>query len=235
MIVVSVASDIKALASRLTTFSERRIRFNVAQSLTRTAKDAQEAIKANLPRVFDRPNNYTINSTYYSRATPENLTSSIQLKDQTGGRGVPASKYLAPSIFGGARNVKRVELALAGKGIVPNGMTVAPGSGAKLDSYGNVTRGQYGQIISQLGGQSIAETKRKGKRGASYFVPSENSKLHQGVWARNGASIQPVLFFVTVPKYKKQFNFFGDVHTVIRARFGEHLSAAISADMARTR
>ena len=235
MIVVSVKDDIQALKKRLGAFDSRQIPFVIAKALTNTAQDAKKSLREQLPRVFDRPTPYTLNSLYVAPASKQRLEATVKLKDQAGGKGTPANKYLAPSIFGGVRNVKRVERLMSAKGILPDGMTIAPGSGAKLDSYGNLARSQYGAIISQLGGQSIAATKRKRKQAARFFVPGETSKLTPGVWAREGAGIKPVVFFVSVPQYRKQFDFFGDINKTIQARFGQNLTAAMDYALATSR
>jgi hypothetical protein len=104
-----------------------------------------------------------------------------------------------------------------------------------LCAYGNIARSQYGAIIGQLGGQSLAATKRKRKQADRFFVPAPTSKLTQGVWARDGAGIKPVVFFVKVPTYRKQFDFFGGINKTIKARFGANLTAAMDYALATSR
>ena len=52
---------------------------------------------------------------------------------------------------GGSRNIKRLEMRLSRLGILPAGMYVAPGRGARLDQYGNMHRGDVTAMLTQLG------------------------------------------------------------------------------------
>lgn len=60
----------KALTER---FSPRRLNAVMATALTRTAQDVREAVRQELPRVFDRPTPYTLNSLFVRPATAQRL------------------------------------------------------------------------------------------------------------------------------------------------------------------
>lgn len=247
MFTVNVDSDIKQALRRLDNFDRRQIAFVVAKALTATAKDSQEAIRDAMPRVFEKPTPYTLNGTYVKPATKMNLEATVKLKDESF-KGTPANKYLGPSIFGGQRNIKRVERLLTGRGILPAGMSVVPGEGAKLDAYGNMTRGQFSKILSQLKAntdqyqnESAASRKRKSRKSAArYFAGAPaGGKLPAGVWERTsfarGSAIKPILLFVNVPSYRKQFDFFGLVNQTIRNKFDQRLREAMEYAMATSR
>lgn len=249
MLTVSVKDNIKQALRGLANFDTRQIPFVVAKALTNTAQDAKKDLVAVMPRVFDRPTPYTLNSLYVSPARKQRLEAVVKLKDEAF-KGTPASKYLAPAISGGDRNIKRVERLLTGRGILPAGMAVVPGSGAQLDQYGNISRGQYSKILSQLKAntdsyqnETAASRKRKGSRAKTqgrYFVAAPGGgKLPLGVWARfgfsKGSAIKPVLLFVDIPKYRKQFDFFGVVQNTIRQKFTDHLDEAMRYALATSR
>jgi hypothetical protein len=247
MFSISVKDDIRSALKRLDNFDRRQIPFVIAKALTATAKDSQAAIKDAMPRVFENPTPYTLGGTYVKPANKSNLEALVKLKDESF-KGTPANKYLGPSIFGGDRNIKRVERLLTGRGILPAGMAVVPGEGAKLDNYGNISRGQFSKILSQLKAntdryqnETVASRKRKSKtsRGRYFAGAPAGGKLPQGVWERTsfarGSAIKPVLIFVNVPKYRKQFDFFGLVNQTIRNKFERNLVEAMQFAMATSR
>ncbi len=247
MFTVSVKDDIKSALRRLDNFDRRQIPFVIAKALTATAQDSQTAIKQALPRVFDNPTPYTMNGTFVKSATKARLEATVKLKDESF-KGTPANKYLGPSIFGGQRNVKRIERLLTGRGILPAGMAVVPGEGAKLDAYGNMSRGQFSKILSQLKAntdryqnETVASRKRKSKnsKGRYFAGAPAGGRLPEGVWERTsfarGTAIKPVLIFVNVPSYRKQFDFFGLVDKTIKSKFEQRLIEAMRYAMATSR
>jgi hypothetical protein len=97
---------------------------------------------------LDRPTPFTLNSlTVAKRATVADLSAVVDFK-QVGGGGRPASSYLRWQVEGGQRRLKGFELALRSIGVLPGGYFVTPGQGAKMDEYGNISRGQIVAILS---------------------------------------------------------------------------------------
>jgi hypothetical protein len=200
-------------------FSDRRMNAAVATGLTRTAVQARAAVVDALPRAFDRPTPYTLKSVKYVAATAARLTAHVgidieavrdlygNVSSYRGGEDTPASKYLQPQIEGGQRRIKRMELALQARAAMPKGWMAVPARGARLDAYGNVSRGQVAQIISQLGavllhgdtsklrrrpGESDKAwaTRRRnayGKAGGQYVaIPKPRGKLKPGIYLAEG-------------------------------------------------
>jgi hypothetical protein len=177
---------------------------------------------AEMKRVFDRPTRYTLNSLFVKRAQADDLSARVFLKEQPG-----HPHYLRPEIFGGPRLPKIFEQALRARGWLPSGMFAVPGSAAKLDAYGNMSRGQITQILSALGaaermsGYSANRTpnsikRRRGKKLPQYFVGRPGGgKLPLGVWQvfkfhgqLAGSAVKPILIFVRQPQYNARFNFY---------------------------
>lgn len=186
-------------------FSARRMAAAQATALTRSAGRARDILKADLPKVFDRPTAYTLGSLYAKGATAADLQAGVGFKDASSGASsnTPATKYLGPNVSGGKRGVKRMELALQARGAMPTGTYAVPASGAKLDAYGNVSRGQVQQIISQLGAELVSghsrslrrrpgetdaqwkarQRKAFGKAGGQYVaVPRQKGGLKPGIY-----------------------------------------------------
>lgn len=181
--------DVRGLRQALATlqgFSDRRINAVIATALTRTVLEGKAAVTSALPRVFDRPTPYTMKSVKYEGATAARLNAFVGIDIEAvrdmygnvsgyrGGGDTPASKYLLPQIEGGKRRIKRMELALQARAAMPKGWLAVPARGARLDAYGNVSRGQVAQIISQLGAALVHGDYSKLKRN-----PGESEKAWQ--------------------------------------------------------
>lgn len=227
------------------------IPFAVVKALTRTAKLAQLAIRDEMVRVFDRPTPYTLNSTYVRPATKAQPVSSVYLKDDSS-KGTPATKYLAPQIEGGTRSQKRFESALQRIGVLPDGWYVIPGKAARLDAYGNWSRGQIVQILAwfQAFGEqgfrantTLERRKKlargtKRKRGTQYFavLPSRRASkwLTPGIYLQTrfgfGSALQPIAIFVSSARYQRRLDFYGIGEKVAQAQFPIELQRALAEE-----
>lgn len=248
-------------------FSDRRFAWAVAAGITRTAVRAHQALRAELPRVFDRPTPYTINQARYTPARDDRLWAEVgfdiaAVQDARGAvtgyrrtTDTPASKYLAPGVEGGPRNTKRFEAAMRAAGYLPSGWVAVPGPFAKLDGYGNVSKGQVMQILSQLRVQLLAGSDRNmarptDKRGAAsaraaikraggrYFVRPVGGKGVRvpGVYLRdpfNRAGLMLVLAFVRTPVYRRRLDFDGLMRGLAQQHLGADIEAAVSASASR--
>src|SRR5690606_7438019 len=90
------------------------------QALNWTAADAAEEVQHEMRKVFDRPTPYTIRGVGVWKAKPGSLVAAIGLKGAAG-KGTPATKYLAPQVYGGERGMKRFEKALERIDALPPG------------------------------------------------------------------------------------------------------------------
>jgi len=248
---ISIKADFKTTLRKLAN-QQKQVAFATAVALTKTAKQIEAAEYKEMRDVFDRPTPYTMNSLYVRTATKSNLKATVMVKDNTFKNRNP-EQYLSPQIKGGARNLKAFERALRGVGVLPNGYYAVPGSAAKLDAYGNMSRGQIVQLISYFGGFAESGSKsnmtsksklsfeRKQGRAvgagrAQFFVGSPaDGKLPLGIWQRfnfaTGTSIKPVLLFVRGVNYQKNFDFTyvaeSTFNRVWRDNFDKALSDAI--------
>lgn len=232
---IDIAFNIERLTKRLSDLEKRQLPFATSKALNATAQVIKAEIRKAIPRVFDRPTPFTLNSLYLSAATKRNLFSEVWLKDFAS-KGTPAVKYLAPEVYGGPRRQKRSERALERAGLLPSGMFWAPGSGARLDKYGNITGGRITQILSTLKAFSevgyaanITErSKKRNKRPRSYFVAKPaGGRLPLGVYERYGSkqrNIRPVLIFVRQPTYRQRLPFFKIARDVYRREFNQQFA-----------
>lgn len=213
-------------------------RFAAAVALTGTAQDIKaEEVKV-MSQVFDRPTRYTLNSLYIKTATKESLEARVWVKDTD-----KPAHYLLPEIEGGTRYQKRYEALLRIRGILAADERTVPGAGAKLDAYGNMSRGQIVQIISQLGAFNLAgasqnatsSRRSRAKRAVvGYFVARKGEEksgrvqhLASGIYLRKGlATVLPVLLFVKHVRYKERFRFFDVAQRIVQERFPERFEQA---------
>jgi hypothetical protein len=183
----------------------RKMPIAAAVALTRTAQDIRNALKEEMPRVFDRPTPYAINSFFMRGATKQRLEAEVWLKDSPAGKGTAADRFMSPHIYGGPRSLKRFERALNRIGLLPTGLYCTPGPAAIIDAFGNMNRSQITQIMSYLGAfgeqgyraNATARTRqnkwkgnaKKGVRGFEYFaVGVRDGKLAPGIYIRKNYS-----------------------------------------------
>lgn len=255
LVEVNVQTDFQEFSKALTALERQQLPYAAARALTDTAKLAQAEYRQRLPGIFDRPTPYTMNSSRVVPARKDSLQASVELRDFAA-KGTPAAKYLGPEILGGERNVKRFERALANAGIRPPQGYAVPGRGATLDSYGNMSRGQIGQILSQLNAMSdrsrnvsAKTTARLGRKGllvrhgsrlapGQYFVAtSKRDGQPLGIYKLvSRGRVEPVMIFPRrAPRYAPRLDFYGLMEKSYRANFGRLLGEWLDKAVATAR
>lgn len=137
-----------------------------ARAMTTAAKAAKAKIAADVfPRIQGGPTNWTQRGLIASFASPKNLTSQVGFnyggkeKFSESGQaafkrgGVPAGRYMEVLARGGDRRPKSTELGLRRAGVIGPGQFITPnakGKGARINAQGNVSGGNYQQILSRL-------------------------------------------------------------------------------------
>ncbi len=227
---------------------ERQRRFAVAVALTRTAQDVAGAELEEIARAFDRPTPYTMGALRVQPATKDKLEAVVMLKDDSyvSKAGIAPAKYLLPQIEGGSGHLKRFERVLQMAGWMPAGWRAVPGRFARLDAYGNVSRGQIIQILSQLRltttagydrNISLDPKKRRAafkRAGGQYFaLPKGRGKLLPGIyqardtaWGR--AAPRPVFIFVRGVLFRERFAFAEVAERTARERFPIRFDEALA-------
>lgn len=182
----------------------RQAEFAQVVALARLAGDVRDAERREVDDSFDRPNPFTRNAFYVRPATRQNPEAVVGIKDDvTSGRG--PVHWFDPEIRGGRRELQGFERAIRSLGVMDGTQFVVPGRYARLDQYGNISRGQIVQILSQLRAFTGAETvsrnlvKRDGSKeatrkraaafrraGGQYFTvgPAPRGGLRPGIYQR---------------------------------------------------
>lgn len=208
------SDDLLSLQGWLVALNGKRNRVT-AVAMTRSAKAAQAEIRKRTPDYIDNPTRWTLNSTFLKPAKENRLMTTVGFKDWSSS-GTPAAKYLQLQAAGGSARPKGYENLLRRAGHLRAGEFAVP-TGAfplRFNQYGNVSGGQYTQVLSRFGAlREIGSTgnvsrsprSQSKRRQRDYFVATING--HRAIWARrNGRSIVPVFHIVNrAPKFKASF------------------------------
>ena len=232
----------------------RKIPVATVAALNDAAYLGSQKTREAVASVFDRPTPWVKGSVKYWKATRASMRSSIDFTGDGNKTGVTVEQVLDAEIHGGKRRLKRHEKALNNAGgvafknnqwirtrILPDGMSIVPGSAAKLDQFGNMSSQQIVQIISYFQGfEQVAgarqnmkdagfkrlarDNKRTGAKGFVYFVlHSPRGKLLPGIYQRFetafGSAVKPVMIFVRTTNYKKRLDFYGIAEKHATAEF----------------
>ncbi|MDR3382299.1 hypothetical protein [Cupriavidus basilensis] len=193
----------------------RQMPFAVATTLTRLARLAREAETTEIVRAFDNPVPFTRSAVGTTSASKASLESSVFIKDRQ-------ARYLRTEVEGGQRELKTFE-KLFGRGIA------LPGTGAKLNQYGNLTRATIKRIAAEL--NSSGTSKR-------YFMGKPRGhNLPEAIYARvdGNSKIVPLLVFTTRAQYEKRLRFSEVAELTARANFEREMLQAWEQALATAR
>ncbi len=219
--------------------AERQVRFATSDSLNDVAFSVMRQGRDKMREIFDRPTPWTMRSWYVrKRATRDDLVVSVGLSDYLGGGRIGLGgpdKKLHHHFFGGSRSRKGLEMYLQSRGLMKPGEFLVPGAGARIDSYGNVSRGQIAQIMSQLklgndpsswssgSARSRRSVARAGrifwsfgasggvtgytvKNGEPVAIRSGTTRLPRGIWVAKGGGVKAIFIVVHRAHYRKLFD-----------------------------
>ena len=219
---LSFEADISSIRKELPEWANRRINSITRNALNDSVTDGQFAEGDKIRGIFDRPRPLTEKAPLHRRATAENLTAWVYIRDEASG-GTPPARYLMPQVLGGARGAKRFEQALRAIGVMQANEFAVPAIGYQRDQHGNIPGSTIVAILSQLKahrdvGYMMNETAASGARNrksrkARYFVPSGYradkaiGRLPRGIYERRGNTIRAVMVFVSQPTYRKRYDF----------------------------
>lgn len=227
---------------------QKQVTFAASKALNATAKKVQARVVQEMGTAFDRPTPYTLRSfALLKPATKAELTAIVGLKDRAGSKArMPPSELLAHQFSGGGRTWKVLERYLQRAGLIGAGEYVAPGAGARLDSFGNMSRGQIAQLMSQLRlgldphswASKSARSRRNVKKAGRIFWARGNERdghLPRGAWIDMGGSVglRPLLLVVSRPSYRRRIDLERIAREVVGREFGPAFGAAL-ADAIRT-
>jgi hypothetical protein len=217
---MQVTVNVKGMAElerAMREMSERRVAAAIATALTRSARAIQGGWQIELGQKLDRPTPFTIRSVQVRGATAQALSSTVFVRSDS--PGTAPAEYLTVQEKGGQRRMRKFEAALQAQGSMPRGAVAVPGKHAKLDQYGNLTRGQIVQILAQLGaafspGYQRVIARGAAKRAATAIKSGRNyvavltqvGGMAPGVYLRGARGLLPVLFYAATARYQRRID-----------------------------
>ena len=170
---MQVEFDVRELLGRINELDKVQIPNAATKAVNKALFDTRARLRDEAKSVFRNPVPFTVNSFLYEKASPDgdNLKARAFIRDQASGGNAP-SNYLNPQIRGrGGRSfmtrfqqrlLQMPVMTIDGRTVQAKepGTMMRPSGSAKVrrNRYGNMTPGQYGQILSALkGGVSSAD------------------------------------------------------------------------------
>ena len=218
----------------------------VAKALNDTTRQARDELIRELPVAFDRPTPYTLKRAIFAKFTnAQRLEAEVFIADKAT-KAVPPVRYLAPSVYGGPRHAKALEVQLRTAGLLGSDEWLVPSKFLQLDAYGNPPSGLSKKLLSQLQAsfdpkaRESAKAKRSRNRkqrkqggGGRYFIgrPGGDRKklaiyerIETGVGQVGfGSRVRPVFIVTRAPRYTKRFEVFEIVKRAWNARVRENV------------
>lgn len=233
---ISLTIDTAQFTAAMQTLADRDLRIAGVWALNDMAEEIRQDVADRMNVVFDRPTPWTRNAFMVWRATQQTMTATVQLRPSAGSR-----HYLRVQEEGGPRPQTGLEQALSVALAVDGDVrSVIPGEFAKLDAYGNWSRGERNQVMSQLkvqrdaaANETIASRKRAPRR-SRYFVASKG--LAPGVYRRDevgGAALRVLKISAKVPVYQQRLGFYDEAQRLFEARMTDHLTRTIGQMIAK--
>lgn len=241
--------DAQQLIAKMSDLEKRQMPFATMLAINDAMFDVREGWKTDIQSVFQAPVPLTINAVLYKKATKENLTAEIFLRNEAT-KGTPPSRYLIENIKPeGGREEKPFEYLLRNAGVLGINEYVMPARGFPLDAHGNIPGGILTRILSDLQAQrdksanTTPQSRRRrerrrdiGKRAVYFYNREKRGNLPRGIYERTrtgfGGSIRMVLAIVEgAPTYSQRFDAYGIAERIFNKqfpiRFRERLDFAV--------
>ena len=226
----------------------RQIPFATSMAINATARTVREATLAEMATQFDRPTPLVMKSLFITQATKARLQAAVYLKDrEIGGKNSRSmAEILGHQFAGGTRLRKRLEDAFTGAGLISPGEYLVPGPDAKLDQYGNLSRGQTQQIYAALRlfrdpYQNVTQSKRsqRNAKAAGRIFWSDGkgaNKRRRGLWATDGRGFPKLLMLVIqTPVYRRRIDMDRLAADIVDRDFPANFDAALKKALATAR
>ena len=204
-----------------------------AGAMTTGALQAREAIRREIePMVQGGATTWTKRGLIVRYARKDDLRAMVGYQYGSGsweddaftpkGGGVPAGRYMGLNARGGDRRPKAAEMQLRRAGIIGKDQFITPGPGARLNRHGNVSGGQYQQMLSRVRALTTEGSNQNAVRGGprrsvDYFVMRRDERGYTrgqlGAQAafiakrrgRGGRGFIPAFWIVDQPNYERRF------------------------------
>ncbi len=226
----------------------RQVPFAASLAINRTAQRVREETLVEMSAQFDRPTPLVMKSLFITPATKARLQAAVYLKDrEIGGKNSRSmAEILGHQFAGGTRLRKRMEDAFVSAGLIGLGEYLVPGPDAKLDQYGNLSRGQTQQIYAALRlfrdpYQNATQSKRslRNAKAAGRMFWSDGkgaNKVRRGLWATDARGYPRLLMLaIPTPVYRRRIDMDRISSQVVAREFDGLFDAALQKALASAR
>ena len=216
--------------------------YAASRALTTTAYAINDRLKKDMASTFKGgATAYTLRAFSVTKADKATLTATVALRTDTQGAALAYNKALGHLFTGGPRKYKKLEGWLRGRRLLPAGLTIAPGAGMPVDSYGNMRRAALTEMLGVIGAQltNLQVYRRTGagkaQKAVGYFVilPGSKGGHHPGIYKRmqtgTSSAITPMVLYVNPANYRK----FIDLDKLGREVVAQKFQPAFDAELAR--
>lgn len=247
---ISAKVDTSDLERQFSKLEKEQLPFITSLAVNRTSAQVREALKDEIPRVFNAPVTLTKGAVFLTKAANKGgpFERDVFLRDEAT-KGTPPVKYMAPGTDGGPRRVKRFERALKAAGVMAGNEFAYPARSYKLNAQGNIPASVISTILSQVRASpdpeqnatkgSNRKRKRKGKPG--YFAARAGMHLKPGIYQRVSNDFGPVqrplnavlTFSSDAPNYSQRFPFKKIAARIYAREYREQFRIAASLTLGR--
>lgn len=216
--------------------------FAASKALNTSAYAINDRLKRDMASTFQGgATAYSLRAFIVKRADKRTLTAEVALRQDAPAGGTSYAKALSHLFTGGERKYKKLEGWLRGRQLLPTGLTVAPGAGMPLDSYGNMRRATLTEMLGVIGAQraNLRVFKRTGagktQKATGYFVvmPGNKAGQHPGIYKRietgTSSAIKAMVLYVDPVSYRK----FIDLDKLGREVVAKTFQPAFDAELAK--
>ena len=216
--------------------------YAASRALTTTAYAINERLRKDMASTFKGgATAYTLRAFSVTKADKATLTAAVALRTDTQGAALAYNKALGHLFTGGPRKYKKLEGWLRGRRLLPAGLTIAPGAGMPVDSYGNMRRAALTEMLGVIGAQrtNLRVYRKTGagkaQKAVGYFVvlPGDKSKKHPGIYKRietgKASAIMAMVLYVDPANYRK----FIDLDRIGREVVTKTFQSAFDAELTR--
>lgn len=207
-------SNCKEVNAKMSELVARQMPFAISKALNATAKTMVAKNKSDMSRIFDRPVSYTLNAFHYVPARKHSNKVEIRRK-QTARQ--HSKHWLEVQNEGGPRPQtafeKMIKARVGYAGF--NHITPVP-KNARMNANGNMTPGQYVEILSALQAsrdtsqhaKRAGQTAKMAKRGRSYYATGRGSNMRPGIYETLASGkTRKVMNFIQSANYRPKLRF----------------------------
>lgn len=227
---IHMHSNAAAIQKKLNNIATQQFPYAIANALNDLAMDVQKAEKASLPKTFDRPTPFTMNSIRIIPARKNQWWARVFVMDI-------AAQYLFPYEVQGPHK-------LIGKGIT----WLNPKDKSLLNQYGNFPQYTLERLVGTKNVSSVGQGAR-GRRakvfaGKPQFfigeVTTEKGKVG-GVWQRvakggkKGRGLKLLIRFGDPHPARQHLDFVKRAETIVQQNFNKRFGAALARAIATAR